>query len=76
MYALKTYINDLLLDTSTSRKGAINNGQFRDTVIGHTRHRTEINKTKTTQHTTPQKIKKVSNTDRTKPGVNPDAREG
>jgi len=52
MYTPKTYINDLLLDTSTSKKGAINNGQFRDTVIGHTRHRTEINKTKTTQHTT------------------------
>ena len=32
--------------------------------------------TKQKQHSTPQKIKKVSNMDRTKPGVNPDAREG
>jgi hypothetical protein len=32
--------------------------------------------TKQKQHNTTHKIKKVSNLDRTKPGVNPDAREG
>ena len=37
---------------------------------------TGLRSTKQKQHNTPQKIKKVSNTDRTKPGVNPDAREG
>jgi hypothetical protein len=47
-------------------KGAIKNGQSRDTDnIGYTRHRTKTNKTKSTT----QKTKKMSNTDPTKNSV-------
>jgi hypothetical protein len=47
-------------------KGAIKNGQSRDTDnIGYTRQRTKTNKTKSTT----QKTKKMSNTDPTKNSV-------
>jgi len=46
-------------------EGAIKNGQSRDTGnIGHTIHRTKINKAQ--KHNKTQKTKKMSNTDPTK----------
>jgi len=47
--------------TVEKTEGTLKNGQYRDTGIGHTKHRTKINKAH--KHKTTQKTKKMSNTD-------------